>query len=127
MSIMTTTFDRVEFANSVPEQIDNIDYVLVAKLVEFNPVLGRTYFSDHHFYLKIDYHFINDQNENLFTVNSVSGGEDEMTSREIGLNFVSPLLGMQGYRNSMARGCDEALASSMNQFIIKLDDYLKKD
>jgi hypothetical protein len=127
MYIMTTTFNQVKFANSVPIQIDNFDYVLVAKLVEFNPVLGRTYFSDHHFYLKIDYHFINARNEKLFTVNSVSGGEDEMSSQEISLNFVSPLLGMQGYRNSMARGCDEALASSMNQFIIKLDDYLKKE
>ena len=53
MFIMRSAFNDVQFANQVPPKLDNVDYVLVAKFVEFNPVLGRTIFSDHQFYIKI--------------------------------------------------------------------------
>lgn len=127
MFIMTSAFNDVQFANKVPPKMENVDYVLIAKFVEFNPVLGRTIFSDHQFYIKIDYLWLDANKEKLFTVNSVSGGEEEMSGQERTLILFSPALGQQGWSNSMARGCDKALASSLNQFFIKLDDYLKQE
>lgn len=120
------TFTNVEFYNNIDEVKSPFDNLLQVKLIEFNFVMGRTVFSKHKCFLKLDYHFFDSNKQPLFTVNSMSSGEGKATDAEVGKQIGLGGGGQVGFKLPMGRAADIAIKDSLNQFLIQLNEYLEQ-
>lgn len=123
LHLVKLTFTEVEFCNNIAEVQSPFDYLLELKLIEFNPVLGKTIFSKQKCFLKLDYYFYDSNKQPLFTVNSISSGEGKATGGEV-RKQIAFSAGQVGFKVAMARAWDTALKDSLNQFLIQLNEYL---
>ena len=126
LHLVNQKFTAVESHNNITEVQSPFDYLLEVKLIEFNPVMGLTVFSKHKCFLKLDYYFYDSNKKPLFTVNSISSGEDQATSTEVGKQIGLQGAGQVGFKMAMGRAWDIAIKDSLNQFLIQLNEYLKQ-
>ena len=127
LQVANLTFTEVKFYNNIDEVKSPFDNLLEVKLIEFNFVMGRTVFSKHKCFLKLDYHFYDSNRKPLFTVNSMSSGEGKATSGEVGMQLGIGRARQSGFTIPMGRAADIAVKDSLNQFLIRLNEYLEQN
>ena len=126
LQLAKLTFTEVDFYNNIDEVQSPFDNFLEVKLIEFNFVMGKTVFSKHECFLKLDYYFYDSNKQPLFTVNSISSGQGKATGGEVSKQIGFGGGGQVGFKMPMGRAADIAIKDSLNQFLIQLKEYLEQ-
>ncbi|MFO7829986.1 MAG: hypothetical protein R6V23_15285 [Bacteroidales bacterium] len=123
---ISSQFQEVDFANDFSEKNENYEYYLKIDWKDYKIDMGKSIFSDTKTNLYIDYYFMNSKKDILFT--SVTDGSSvESLSEKAIATAINPFafIATKKAEELIANSWNEALANSISEFSLKLNDYSK--
>lgn len=122
-------FQTVQVSTQAIEDIRSAPFVLEPELLDHRIKIGASIFSSHKAHLAIRYSFYR-SGKKVFTLETQTDGTSAMESSEIVGHVVVSLAsaggGARGYRQSIGRAYDQALAKSIDELAAKLLAILPK-
>ena len=117
------TFISSQF-QEVSEKSENYDYYLKIDWKDYKIDMGKTIFSDTKTNLYINYIFMNSKKDILFTTVTDGNSVERLSSKDIA-TAINPFafIATKKAEELIANSWNEALANSISQFSLQLQDY----
>jgi hypothetical protein len=127
LNIFGQLFQDVKISTSSLIELSNTSYFLEVQLDNYDFHIAPSIFGTHTAKLQIRYSFYDTNKTLLFTITTETNGSSVSTQAEIWGRVYIPFeaLVSSGYRNSIARAYDEALAKSIDELIKLIEKALK--
>ena len=126
-SALQDLFKTTRFSSLRLDDLSSSPFVLETELVNFEMKIGLSIFSAHTAKLGIRYSFYK-AGRKLFTIETKTEGTSEMHAGERWGHVMIPgeTFNASGYRDSIGRAYDDALAKSLNELIGKILEVLPR-
>ncbi len=123
LSFISSQFQEVDFANEISEN-ENYDYYLKVDWKDYKIDMGKSIFSDTKTNLYIDY-IVMDSKKNIIFTTVTDGNSVERLSGNAIATAINPFafIATKKAEELIANSWNEALANSISQFSLQLQDY----